>query len=112
MTLWQKLVAACKFTFGGFESASDYVLGIVNGWMADKGYAQHIRDISAKAAVVLDWLDAHAHYCPTPWCDCFESVMHAVRIIAVAGADGELCRAEIIEIVEAWRDAYADWQKE
>lgn len=112
MNWWQKLRAGLKFVFGGFESAADYVLEIVNGWVEDSGFREDIIEYDRRAMAVLAWLRSHADWCPPKWRNEYAAVCAAMECIVDAAEDGFLTSKEISSVIDCWRTAVAKWNEE
>lgn len=104
--------AGLKFVFGGFESAADYVLGIVNGWVEDSGFRDDIIEYDRKAMAVLAWLRSHADWCPPKWRIEYTTVCAALESIVTAADDGILTAKELNSVIECWRTAWDKWNEE
>lgn len=112
MNIWQKIMAGLKFTFGGFESAADYVIGIVNTWSNEHGYADRIARASAKLRRAYVWLCEHECYCPVKWRSDFERILSAIEIMIDISADGSIDSKELASAVTVWRTVYEKWQED
>lgn len=112
MNLWQKLTLGCKFLFGGFESATDYLLGILNGWLTKPTTAEMVSEIYRKAASILALLNKYSCFCPAKWLAEWNATLGAVENVVAAFADGKVTPEETAAAVAGFKSAYDAWMQE
>ena len=111
MSLWNKIVIGTKFVFGGFESATDYILKLLNEFLAGENVAGRVQKAREYVVSVMAFLKKYEKYCPAIWAPHFEKLVAAVQSLVDAFEDGSMTSDELEKIVESVRAAIAEWMK-
>lgn len=112
MSLWQKLVLAAKMMTGGFESATDYLLGLLNGYLSEDLNAARLARLVDFASTALKYLTKYAKYCPVPWAAEYAKLVEVVSTLVSVLSDGKVTADEIISVVNGFRSAYKSWMED
>ena len=67
MSLWNKIVIGTKFLFGGFESATDYALQLLNKYLAKDKVAANVQKAREYVENILGFLRKYQDFCPGKW---------------------------------------------
>lgn len=113
MTFWQKITIGTKFLFGGFESATDYALGLLNNFLstASPTVAWIVKAVTL-ARTVYGYLVKYAEFCPSKWRDEYGAVLDAVSSVTVSLSDLKLTSEEIKEITGKFKAVHAAWMED
>lgn len=113
MTFWQKITIGTKFLFGGFESATDYALGLLNTFLSTASpTVAWIMKAVTLARTVYGYLVKYAEFCPSKWRDEYGAVLDAVGTTADALSDLRLTSEEIKEITGKFKAVHAAWMED
>lgn len=112
MNLWNKLTLGTKFLFGGWESALDYLLGFINGYLAKPNIADKVEKVRDTAAWALDWLLKLKVYIPAKWHNEYNAVTDVVADIIAVANDGKLTAEEVKSLAIAFNEAKAKWDED
>ena len=112
MTTWQKIQLGLKFVFGSFESASDYLLKLLNDYLAKTNVAKKVEKAKAYVDSALEWAQKLQPYCPAKWASEYALLVETVRELSAALEDGQISGAELQAAVEGVKIAYDRWQKD
>lgn len=107
----QKLIAGTKFLLLGWETALDYVLGLLNAFVASNAAVG--AKIAAGRALALDalyYLKKFRKYCPNAWIDAYDPTVDAVETLVRIFDDGKVEAAELARAKIAFEKAYAAWR--
>lgn len=107
MTVWNKLVLGTKFLFGGFESATDYLLKLLNELLAKENIAENIQKSRAYVVSILGCLKKYEKYCPAIWATYYEKLENSIQTLVDVFEDGKIVPDEIEKV----RAAIAEWMK-
>ena len=111
MGLWNKIVLGVKFMFGGFESATDYLLKILNDFLNSEGVSGNVQKVREFALTILKYLTKYEKYCPAIWANDYLRLKAAIQTIPDALEDGSLAKEEIEKIIGSVKDAIENWMK-
>lgn len=113
MTFWQKITIGTKFLFGGFESATDYALGLLNNFLstASPTVAWIVKAVTL-ARTVYGYLVKYSEYCPSKWRDEYNAVLDAVGTTADSLSDLKLTSEEIKEVTGKFKAVHASWMED
>lgn len=111
MNLWNKIVIATKFVFGGFESATDYLLKILNDFLSKGNIAEGVQKAREFVQSILQYMKKYEKYCPAIWVTHYEKLMAAVQTLVDVFEDGKVTSEEIENAVKAVKAAIEDWMK-
>ena len=112
MSTWQTIRLGLKFVFGTFESATDYLLGIVNAYLAKTNVARKVEQTKTFLDSAVEWLTRFEQYCPSKWAADFSALVGSVRYLRETLDDGRISGAELQAGVEGVKLQYIDWMKE
>lgn len=110
MNIWQKLKLGTKFLFGSFESASDYLLKLLNDYLAKTSVAANVAKAREKIGYAFTWLVRLEPYCPKKWADDYHRILTAVELLFDALEDGTIAYNELTRLTGAVKSAYTEWQ--
>lgn len=111
MGLWNKIVLGAKFMFGGFESATDYLLKLLNDFLNREGVAGNVQKVREFALTTLTYLKKYEKYCPAIWANDYLRLEAAIQTIPDSLEDGSLSMEEIKKIIASVKDAIDNWMK-
>ena len=113
MTFWQKITIGTKFLFGGFESATDYALGLLNTFFSTSSptVAWIVKAVML-TRTVHEYLVKFSEYCPSKWRDEYNAVLDAVGATADALSDLRLTSDEIKEITCKFKAVHTAWMED
>ena len=111
MGLWNKIVLGAKFMFGGFESATDYLLKLLNDFLNREGVAGNVQKVREFTLTTLKYLNKYEKYCPAIWANDYLRLEAAIQTIPDATEDGSLTKAEIEKIFKSVKDVIDNWMK-
>lgn len=109
MNLWNKIVLGAKFVFGGFESATDYILKLVNDYLAKESVVDRVQKVRDFVLTAIKYLKKYEKYCPAIWAKDFKKLLDALQVLADAFEDNKLTPEEIAAAVAAVQSAIRDW---
>lgn len=111
MNIWNKIVLGTKFLFGGFESATDYLLKLLNELLAKGKVPERVQEIRSFVVTVLSYMKKYEKYCPAIWAPHFEKLEEAMQTLIDVFEDGQLTAEEAEKAVEALKAAIKAWMK-
>lgn len=111
MNLWNKIVLGTKFLFGGFESATDYLLGRLNKYLAKEGVSGKIQKALAFVETILKYLKKYEKYCPAIWTNDYLKLLDILQKFVGVLDDGKVTADEIEKAVAVVNDAIDEWFK-
>lgn len=111
MGLWNKIVLGVKFMFGGFESATDYLLKLLNDFLNSEGVSGNVQKVREFALTIMKYLTKYEKYCPAIWANDYLRLKAAIQTIPDALEDGSLTKEEIENIIGSVKDAIENWMK-
>lgn len=113
MSMWEKIKLGCKFLFGGFEAATDYLLNtVLNPYLNTDTVRANVRAAYEKTNIVLGYLREYREYCPGAWLTQYDATVDAVDAMVEVFADGQVSRLEIEAVVQAFNTARAAYMAE
>lgn len=107
MNLWNKIVLGTKFLFGGFESAVDYLLMLLNEFLAKEKISGDIQKVRAFVTDVLKYMHKYEKYCPAIWVTHYERLMDTIQVFVDVLEDNKVTPEE----VEKVKAAIEEWMK-
>lgn len=110
MSWFQKIITGTKFLFGGWESALEYVLEILNKFLASGTAASRVAKGYKIAMTVLYYIKKFRTYCPDVWLTEYDATSNAVEKLAVIFADGKVEAEELTQATSALTAAYDAWR--
>jgi len=111
MNLWNKIVLGTKFLFGGFESATDYLLGLLNSFLGKDNIAEKIQKTVEFVSTILKYMKKYEKYCPAIWATDYLKLMSVIQVLVDVFKDGKVESAEIQKAIDEVKSAIDDWMK-
>lgn len=111
MNLWNKIVLAAKFVLGGFESATDYLLKILNEFLKKENVAEGVQKAREFVESVLKSMKKYEKYCPAIWAVHYEKLEAAIQTLVDVFADGKVSAEEVEKAIDAVKAAIDEWMK-
>ena len=111
MGLWNKIVLGFKFMFGGFESATDYLLKLLNNFLNMEGVAGNVQKVREFTIKTLTYLKKYEKYCPAIWANDYLRLEEAIQTIPDAIEDGSLEKEEVEKIIMSVKNVIDNWMK-
>ena len=111
MNVWNKIVLAAKFLFGGFESATDYVLKLLNEFLGSGNVAGRVQKVREFVTTALSYLKKYEKYCPAIWADDYLKLMGVIQTLVDMFEDGQVSAEEIQKAIAAVQAAIEEWNK-
>ena len=111
MNLWNKIVLGTKFLFGGFESATDYLLGLLNSFIGKETVAEKIQKALEFISTILKYMRMYEKYCPAIWASNYLKLIDVLQVLVNVLDDSKVTPEEIHEAVEAVKAAIDEWMK-
>lgn len=111
MTFWNKLVLGSKFLFGGFESATDYLLKLLNDFLSGGKIAERIQKAREFVASILAYMKKYEKYCPAIWASHYEKLEAAIQTLVDVFEDGQVSAEELEKAIADVKAAIDDWMK-
>lgn len=112
MTFWNKLTLGCKFLFGGFESATDYLLGLLNKFLAKGHTPDRIQKCREYVETVLGYMRKYQDFCPGKWIPHYEKLIAAIQTLNDAFADNQISTEELDKVIADVKAAIAEWMQD
>lgn len=112
MSLWQKIVIGTKFMFGGFESATDYALKLLNKHLVKENVAANIQKTREYVEWILGFLRKYQDFCPGKWAPHYEKLLTAVESLSKAFEDNQVTPEELDKVVADVKAAIAEWMED
>lgn len=112
MTLWNKISLGARFLFGGWDSALDYLLNILNDFLKREKVEPHVKSVYNFCNTATTWLDKLRIYIPEKWQDEYDGIVTITAELAVITADGQLEAEEIQKLVDRFVEAKAKWEED
>ena len=107
-----KFKIAVKWLFGGPEAVIDYVLDVLNSFLAKSNITAHIDNAMQLANRVLKVLRGYQKWCPQKWETEYLATISAVESVCVALSDASITKDEINHVTDKFKLAYAAWMAE
>lgn len=111
MNLWNKVVLTAKFVLGGFESATDYLLKLLNEFLSSGKIAEGVQKAREFVESIVKSMKKYEKYCPAIWTTHYEKLMDAIQTLVDVFEDGKVTYEEIEKAVEAVKAAIDEWMK-
>ena len=111
MGLWNKIVLGAKFMFGGFESATDYVLKLLNDYLSKDGIADRVQKVREFTLTALSYIKKYEKYCPAIWANDYLRLEAVIQTLVDSFEDGNLSKEEIEKTIASVKDAIDNWMK-
>lgn len=112
MSFWQKITMGTKFLFGGWESALDYLLKILNEFLSKPSIAGNIKKVYDTCTWALNWLLKIKPYIPEKWLNEYNAITDVVADVLSIAADGQLTTEEVIALGDSFKEAKAKWDED
>lgn len=112
MSVWNVIMTYLKLRLRGFESAADYILGILNKFLERDDVASNVHKGYEIATSVCGWMDRLRKYCPAPWSKYYEAVYVCVVALCEVFEDGKVSTDELKKVRDEFKRAYEEWRKE
>lgn len=112
MSVWNVVMTYLKLRLSGFESAADYILGILNKFLEREDVASNVAKGREIALSVRKWMDKLRKYCPAPWVKYYEAVYVCVVALCEVFEDGKVSTDELKNVRDEFKRAYEEWRKE
>jgi len=109
ISLWNKIVIGVRFFFVGFESAVDYVVILLNDFLAQEGIVDRVQKARDFVAKILGYMVKYEKYCPAIWVTHYEKLEIAVKALVDAFEDGKVDRQEIKNTIASVKAAINEW---
>ena len=111
MSIWNKIVLGTKFLFGGFESAVDYLLKLLNDFLAKGKVPERIQKARAYVETILKYMHKYEKYCPAIWTVHYEKLMAAIQTLSDVLEDNKITAEELDKAIAAVKAAIDEWFK-
>ena len=111
MNLWNKIVLGTRFLVGGFESATDYLLRLLNTFLEKPVVAGRVQKVREFVNTAIALLKKYEKYCPAIWADEYAKLISVIQILADMFEDGRVSSDELNKAVEAVKAAIEEWMK-
>ena len=111
MGLWNKIVLGAKFMFGGFESATDYVLKLLNDYLSKDGVADRVQKVREFTLTALSYIKKYEKYCPAIWANDYLRLEDVIQTLVDSFEDGNLSKEEIENTIASVKEAIDNWMK-
>lgn len=111
MSIWNKIVLGTKFLFGGFESATDYLLKLLNSFLSGGKVSERIQKAREFVSTILGYMKKYEKYCPAIWCTHYEKLMAAVQTLLDVFEDNQISSEELDKAVADIKAAIEAWMK-
>lgn len=112
MSIWNKIVLGTKFLFVGFESATDYLLKLLNSFLSGgKVVSERIQKAREFVSTILGYMKKYEKYCPAIWCTHYEKLMAAVQALLDVFEDIQISSEELDKAVANIKAAIEVWMK-
>ena len=112
MSLWNKIVIGTKFLFGGFESATDYALLLLNKYLAKDKVAANVQKAREYAENILGFLRKYQDFCPGKWAPYYDKVLTAVETLCKTLEDNKVTPEERDKVIADVKNAIAEWMED
>lgn len=112
MSVWNVIMTYLRLRLRGFESAADYILGLLNKFLERDDVAKNVEKGHAVAVSVREWMDRLRKYCPAPWAKYYEALYVCVVALCEVFADGKVDSAELRKVCDEFKAAYDKWREE
>lgn len=114
MSGWSIFWAGVKGLFwpgtSAFEEIAQLALDKANTALAEPVTSGRLKKAVGVLRKAYDVMVDYADWCPDKWADEFLSIRSIVGSIVGALEDGKLDMAEVTELVEGFKVAYAEWR--
>jgi hypothetical protein len=111
MNLWNKIVLGTKFIFGGFESATDYLLGLLNDFIGKENVAGKIQKALEFVSTILKYMKKYEKYCPAIWASDYLKLIDVLQMFVNVLDDSKVTSDEIQVAIASVKDAIKEWMK-
>lgn len=112
MSFWKKLTIGMKFLFGGFESATDYALKLLNDYLSKEKVADRVAKAREYVETILGYLRKYQSFCPSIWTVHYEKLLSAVETLCGVFADNQVTKNEIEKAIADVKAAIDEWMKD
>lgn len=109
MNLFNKIVLGMKFMFGGFESATDYLLGLLNEFIGKDNIAGKIQKALEFVSTILKYMKKYEKYCPAIWAGDYLKLIEVLQTLVNILDDSKVTSDEIQAAIAAVKDAIKEW---
>ena len=111
MNLWNKIVLGAKFLFGGFESATDYLLDLLNSFLGKENVSGKIKKALDFVSTVIEYMKKYEKYCPAIWANDYLKLIDVLQMLVNVLDDSKVTPEEIEKAIQAVKDAIDEWMK-
>lgn len=112
MNFWNKVTIGTKFLFGGWESALDYLLDFLNGYLSKPNVSENVKKVYDTAKWALDWMLKLQSYVPEKWKNESGAIISVIHNILLVVEDGKIHTDELKVLTNAFYDAKAKWYED
>ena len=109
--MWNKIVLGTKFIFGGFESATDYLLGLLNDFIGKENVAGKIQKALEFVSTILKYMKKYEKYCPAIWASDYLKLIDVLQMFVNVLDDSKVTADEIQVAIASVKDAIKEWMK-
>ena len=109
MNLWNRIVLGTKFLTGGFESATDYLLKLLNAFIGSGSIAGKIQGALEFVSTILKYLKKYEKYCPAIWAKDYVKLMEVLQMLVDVLDDSKVTTEEVQKAIEAVKAAISEW---
>lgn len=109
MTLWNKIVLGGKYLVGGFESAADYLLELLNKFLSQGNISERVQEARAYVATILGYMRKYEKYCPAIWVPHYEKLEVAVQTLLDVFEDSQIKPDELEKAIADIKAAIDVW---
>lgn len=111
MSIWNKIVLGTQLLFGRFESATDYLLKLLNNFLSGGKIAERIQKAREYVASILGYMKKFEKYCPAIWVTHYEKLESAVQTLLDVFEDNKISSEELDKAVADIKAAIEAWMK-
>lgn len=111
MNLWNKIVLGTNLLLGRFESATDYLLKLLNKFISGGKIAERIQKAREYVASIFGYMKKCEKYCPAIWVTHYEKLEVAVQTLIDVFEDNQISSEELDKAVADIKAAIAEWMK-
>jgi len=115
MPLWNRIVLGTKFLLFGFESASDYMLKLLNEFISTGNISERIQEIREYVSSLIFYMRKYQKYCPSIWENDYAKLLVVIETSNEVLADNKITTDELEKVKKAIADikaAIEEWMKD
>lgn len=109
MNLWNRIVLGTKFLFGGFESATDYLIGLLNNFLKGEGVSGKVKKAVDFVSTILKYMKKYEKYCPAIWANGYLKLIDVLQVLVNVLDDSKVTSDEIQNAIDEVNAAISEW---